>query len=63
LWGDIQGKVTQLDDEAISEMFQVTATREKFKKAEEKLRENVKTLQDQETLLQKSMGGFSHPEI
>ena len=63
LWGDIQGKITQLDDQAISEMFQVTATREKFKKKEEELRSKVKKLQDQETQLQNAMNGFSHPEV
>jgi GTP-binding protein EngB required for normal cell division len=63
LWGEIQGKVTQLDDQAIAEMFQVSATREKFKKKEEQLRAAVKKLQEQESDLQSSIQAFSHPEI
>lgn len=63
LWGDIQGRVTQLDDQSISEMFQVTATRDKFKKKEERLRQEVKKLQEQESALQAAMNGFQHPEM
>ena len=63
LWGDIQGKVTQLDDQAIAEMFQVAATRERFKRDEEKLRSSVKKLQDQEGTLQNAISGFQHPSF
>ena len=61
LGGEIQGKVAQLDDQAIAEMFQVSATREKFKKKEEELRAAVKKLQEQESELQNSIQSFSHP--
>lgn len=61
LWGDVQGKVTQLEDQAIAEMFQVTTTRDRFKRDEEKLRNHVRKLQDQEMALQQSVNGFSHP--
>jgi cell division protein FtsB len=61
LWGDIQGKVTQLDDQSIAEMFQVVATRERFKRNEDKLRAEVKKLQDQEAQLNASSNAFAHP--
>jgi hypothetical protein len=61
LWGDIQGKITQLEDAAISEMFQVVATRERFKRREDALRSDVRKLQEQESQLNAATNGFSHP--
>ncbi len=61
LWGDIQGKVTQLEDAVISEMFQVVATRERFKRREDGLRNDVRKLQEQESQLNAASNGFSHP--
>jgi hypothetical protein len=61
LWGDIQGKITQLEDAAISEMFQVVATRERFKRREDALRNDVRKLQEQESQLNAATNGFSHP--
>ncbi len=61
LWGDIQGKITQLEDSAISEMFQVVATRERFKRQEDGLRNDVRKLQEQESQLNAAANGFSHP--
>ncbi len=53
--------MTQLDDQAIAEMFQVVATRERFKRNEDKLRSDVKKLQEQESLLSTCANSFAHP--
>jgi len=59
IWGELQGKVTQLSDEAIEEMFQVKSTRQRLQDEDVQLKGVIKVNEEQDNALRNSSLKFS----
>jgi len=59
VWGELQGKVTQLSDDAIEEMFQVKATKQRLQDEDVQLRGMIKINEEQDNALRNSSVKFS----
>lgn len=62
LWGETQAKVSALTDDEIEELFEVHATKQKYKQEEYLLKQELGTLKEQEANFLEAAGNFSKPQ-
>eukprot|EP01112_Ceratiomyxa_fruticulosa_P007636 TRINITY_DN1984_c0_g3_i2.p1 TRINITY_DN1984_c0_g3~~TRINITY_DN1984_c0_g3_i2.p1 ORF type:complete len:781 (-),score=209.36 TRINITY_DN1984_c0_g3_i2:158-2500(-) len=63
LWNEIQGKITCLGDEALEQVFEVSATKDKLHEDEKHLQGVIKKLTEQDQLFLDAATQFSHPVV